>query len=69
MGRDISRHDIHIQFIGTYEGLEGDSASLSVITAVISAMEGVMTRRGFQKVHIVSLPVFSHAWEAFSFVV
>ena len=41
MGRDISRHDIHIQFIGTYEGLEGDSASLSVITAVISAMEGV----------------------------
>ena len=41
MGRDISKHDIHIQFIGTYEGLEGDSASLSVITAVISAMEGV----------------------------
>ena len=35
MGRDISRHDIHIQFIGTYEGVEGDSASLSVITAVI----------------------------------
>ena len=34
-------NDIHIQFIGTYEGLEGDSASLSVITAVISAMEGV----------------------------
>jgi len=41
MGKDISKHDIHIQFIGTYEGLEGDSASLSVITAVISAMEGV----------------------------
>ena len=41
MGKDISRHDIHIQFIGTYEGLEGDSASLSVITAVISAMENV----------------------------
>ena len=45
MGRDISRHDIHIQFIGTYEGLEGDSASLSVITAVISAMEGVPVRQ------------------------
>jgi Lon-like ATP-dependent protease len=45
MGRDISRHDIHIQFIGTYEGLEGDSASLSVITAVISAMEGVPIRQ------------------------
>ena len=45
MGRDISRHDIHIQFIGTYEGLEGDSASLSVITAVISAMEGVPVKQ------------------------
>jgi len=45
MGRDISKHDIHIQFIGTYEGLEGDSASLSVITSVISAMEGVPVRQ------------------------
>lgn len=45
MGHDISKHDIHIQFIGTYEGLEGDSASISVITAVISAMEGVPVRQ------------------------
>jgi Lon-like ATP-dependent protease len=45
MGRDISKHDIHIQFIGTYEGLEGDSASVSVITAVISAMENVPVRQ------------------------
>jgi len=45
MGKDISKHDIHIQFIGTYEGVEGDSASLSVITAVISAMEGVPVRQ------------------------
>ncbi|MCK4901985.1 MAG: ATP-dependent protease LonB [Thermoplasmatales archaeon] len=45
MGRDITEHDIHIQFIGTYEGLEGDSASVSVITAVISAMEGVPVRQ------------------------
>jgi ATP-dependent Lon protease len=41
IGRDITEHDIHIQFIGTYEGLEGDSASISVITAVISAMENI----------------------------
>jgi Lon-like ATP-dependent protease len=40
-GEDISTHDVHIQFIGTYEGVEGDSASISVATAVISAMEGV----------------------------
>jgi Lon-like ATP-dependent protease len=40
-GEDISNHDVHIQFIGTYEGVEGDSASISVATAVISAMEDV----------------------------
>ena len=45
MGRDMSKHDIHIQFIGTYEGVEGDSASVSLITAVISAMEGVAVRQ------------------------
>jgi len=45
MGKDISDHDIHIQFIGTYEGVEGDSASLSVITAVISALENVKVRQ------------------------
>jgi len=45
MGRDISKHDIHIQFIGTYEGVEGDSASLSVITSVISAMEDIPVRQ------------------------
>ena len=32
---------MHIQFVGTYEGVEGDSASISVATAVISAFEDV----------------------------
>lgn len=45
IGRDISKNDIHIQFIGTYEGVEGDSASISLITAVISAMENVPVRQ------------------------
>ncbi len=40
-GEDISNHDVHIQFIGTYEGVEGDSASISIATAVISALEEV----------------------------
>ncbi len=40
-GRDISSMDVHIQFVGTYEGVEGDSASISVATAVISALEGI----------------------------
>ena len=41
MGRDISNFDVHIQFVGTYEGVEGDSASISIATAVISAIEGI----------------------------
>jgi len=40
-GKDISRYDIHVQFLQTYEGVEGDSASVSVATAVISALEEV----------------------------
>ncbi len=39
--RDISNMDVHIQFVGTYEGVEGDSASISIATAVISAIEGI----------------------------
>ena len=40
-GKDISNMDVHIQFVGTYEGVEGDSASISIATAVISAIEGI----------------------------
>ena len=44
-GRDVRNIDIHIQFIGTYGGVEGDSASISVATAVISAIEGIPVRQ------------------------
>jgi len=44
-GKDISKHDLHIQFLQTYEGVEGDSASVSVATAVISAIEGIPVRQ------------------------
>ncbi|VVB56187.1 Archaeal Lon protease [uncultured archaeon] len=40
-GKDISRMDVHIQFVGTYEGVEGDSASISIATAVLSAIQGI----------------------------
>jgi Lon-like ATP-dependent protease len=40
-GEDISKYDVHIQFVGTSDGVEGDSASVSIATAVISALEGV----------------------------
>ncbi len=44
-GKDIRNMDIHIQFIGTYQGVEGDSASISVATAVISAIENIPVRQ------------------------
>jgi len=44
-GKDIKNMDVHIQFIGTYGGVEGDSASISVATAVISAIEGIPVRQ------------------------
>jgi Lon-like ATP-dependent protease len=44
-GKDIRNMDIHIQFIGTYGGVEGDSASISVATAVISAIEGIPVKQ------------------------
>ena len=40
-GKDISTMDVHIQFVGTYEGVEGDSASISIATAVLSAIQGI----------------------------
>ncbi|KAA0003680.1 MAG: ATP-dependent protease LonB [Thermoplasmata archaeon] len=62
IGEDISKRDIHIQFIGTYEGVEGDSASISVATAVISAMEGIPVSQeigmtGSLSIHGTVLPV------------
>ncbi|MDD3984963.1 MAG: ATP-dependent protease LonB [Methanobacterium sp.] len=40
-GTDISNYDIHIQFLQSYDGIEGDSASVSIAAAVISAIENV----------------------------
>ncbi len=44
MGKDISNLDIHIQFVGTH-GVEGDSASITIATAVISALENAKVRQ------------------------
>ncbi|PIN99997.1 ATP-dependent protease LonB [archaeon CG10_big_fil_rev_8_21_14_0_10_43_11] len=37
--KNIENYDIHIQFLQTYEGVEGDSASISIATAIISSLE------------------------------
>jgi len=39
-GKDISDYDIHIQFVDTH-GVDGDSASITIATAVISALEEI----------------------------
>ncbi len=44
-GASLAGKDIHIQFLQTYEGVEGDSASVSVATAVVSALEGIPVRQ------------------------
>jgi Lon-like ATP-dependent protease len=41
IGTEISRMDLHIQYLQTYEGVEGDSASISTAVAVISALSGI----------------------------
>ncbi len=41
MNMDMTSYDIHVQFVQTYEGVEGDSASISIAVAVISALEGI----------------------------
>lgn len=41
VGEDISKKDIHIQFLQTYEGVEGDSASIATAIAVISSITDI----------------------------
>ena len=45
IGKDISNFDIHVQFLQAYEGVEGDSASVTIATAVISALMGIPIRQ------------------------
>ena len=41
-GKDIKeKYDIFVQFIQTHEGVEGDSASIAVATAIISALQKI----------------------------
>ncbi len=45
-GEDIKEtYDIYVQFLQTYEGVEGDSASIAVATSVISALKGIPVRQ------------------------
>jgi Lon-like ATP-dependent protease len=46
IGDDIAKTDLHIQFLQTYEGVEGDSASISTAVAVISAIAEIPVHQG-----------------------
>jgi len=45
-GEDIKgKHDIYVQFLQTYEGVEGDSASIAVATSIISALKNIPVKQ------------------------
>jgi len=45
-GEDIKdKYDLYVQFIQSYEGIEGDSASVSVAASIISALKNVPIRQ------------------------
>lgn len=45
-GQDIKgKYDIYVQFLQTYEGVEGDSASVAVATSIISALKKIPIRQ------------------------
>ena len=47
-GLDIrGKYDIYVQFLQTYEGVEGDSASIAVATAIISALKGIPVKQDY----------------------
>ncbi len=47
-GEDIKeKYDIYVQFLQTYEGVEGDSASIAVATAIISALKKIPVKQDY----------------------
>ncbi len=42
---DIKKYDVYVQFLQTSEGVEGDSASIAVATAIISALKDIPVRQ------------------------
>jgi len=45
-GEDIKgKYDIYVQFLQTYEGVEGDSASVAVATSIISALKKIPVKQ------------------------
>ncbi|MBI4919500.1 ATP-dependent protease LonB [archaeon] len=43
--KDIHEYEIYVQFLQTYEGVEGDSASIAVATAIISSLNEIPVKQ------------------------
>ncbi|MBS3127708.1 ATP-dependent protease LonB [Candidatus Woesearchaeota archaeon] len=47
-GEDIKeKYDLFVQFLQTYEGVEGDSASIAVATSIISALKNIPIKQNY----------------------
>ncbi len=46
-GEDIKKYDTYVQFLQTYEGVEGDSASIAVAIAIISALKRIPIKQDY----------------------
>jgi Lon-like ATP-dependent protease len=47
-GEDLKgNYDIYVQFLQTYEGVEGDSASMAVATSIISALKKIPIKQDY----------------------
>ncbi len=47
-GDDLSgKYDVFVQFLQTYEGVEGDSASVAVATSIISALKSIPIKQEY----------------------
>jgi Lon-like ATP-dependent protease len=44
-GKDIKAYDIYVQFLQTYEGVEGDSASIAVAVSIISSLNNAPVKQ------------------------
>jgi len=42
---NLSDCDIHLQYVGAYNGVDGDSASITMATVIVSAMENIPIRQ------------------------
>lgn len=41
------KYDLYVQFLQTYEGVEGDSASIAVATSIISALKNIPVKQNY----------------------